>query len=227
MTPPPPPVRTPRFGPMKPRAAPRARDPVRVGLVETDGRAVEGEDRRLLELSAHLLADEEAVLLLVGVQVEVLRQLVVPVDLDVDRLEGVQARVGVAREEVAVGARGLPEEDAAELHLRDPGQELDVLKEVGEIVDDQRVRVLGGRVHRLDHGLVPAGAAVLGVELLHVLASPGLQADRSVLHRCALALDRDARLRPGLRGVPGRALVQVRVELGRGAQERWRRLERG
>ena len=91
----------------------RPGDAVGVGLVEADGRAVEGEDGRLLELAAHLLAHEEAVLLLVDVQVEVLGQLVVPVDLDADRVEGVEARVGVAGEEVAVGARGLAEDDRA------------------------------------------------------------------------------------------------------------------
>ena len=93
-------------------------DAVGVRLVETDGRTVEGEDGGLLEFARHLLADEEAVVLLVGVKVEVLRDLVVPIDLHADRIEGVEPRVGVAREEIAVGARGLAEDDPLQLQVR-------------------------------------------------------------------------------------------------------------
>src|ERR1022692_4346481 len=74
MTPPPPPVRTPRFGPMnvdscsikadeRGQLLHQGRYAVRVGLVQADGGAIEGEDGRLLELPAHLVADAEAVLL--------------------------------------------------------------------------------------------------------------------------------------------------------------------
>ena len=155
-------------------------DAVGVGLIEPDGGAIEREHGGLLELAGHLLADKEAVLLLVGVEVEVLGQLVVPVHLDADAVEGVEAGVGVAGEEVAVGAGRLAEDDAPQFEVAEAGEELDVLQQVREEVDDQRVGVGRGVVERLDHGAAANRAGLAFEELAQVLV--GADEDAAVLH---------------------------------------------
>ena len=65
------------------------RDPVGILLVETHGGSVECEDRRLRETFGDLLTHEETMVTLVGVEVEVPGEFVVPVDLDSDGTQGV------------------------------------------------------------------------------------------------------------------------------------------
>jgi hypothetical protein len=67
-----------------------------VSLSTSEGGTVKREDSRLLELAGDLLAHKETVVLLVRVEIEILRQLVVPIDLEADGLKGVEPRVGVA-----------------------------------------------------------------------------------------------------------------------------------
>ena len=52
-----------------------------------------------------------------------------------------------------MGARGLAEDDALQLRVADAGDKLDVLEQVGEEVDDERVGVGRGVVERRTYGL--------------------------------------------------------------------------
>jgi hypothetical protein len=182
-----------------------------------DGRTVERQDRGLGEAPRHLLAHEEAVVPLVGVQVEILRELVIPVHLHADRVEGVEAAVGVAGEKVAVGARGLAEDDPLQLQVAQPGQQLNLLHQVRETVEHEGVGVLRCGVEGLDHGAV-AHRAGLAVEHPPQIVV-GAHQHGAVFHRAALAADRDLGARPRLAVVVGRVIVEALEHPGGGRQQ--------
>ena len=82
-----------------------------VGLVEAMGGTVKSEDGGLLKFAGHFLADEESVLFSVDVLVEILGELVIPVNLEAELIEHIETRVGVAREEITVSAGGFAKDD--------------------------------------------------------------------------------------------------------------------
>ena len=142
--------------------ADQAGDAVGLGGSDINGGTVESEDGGFLKELAHFLANKEPMVLLVGVEVEVLHRLGVPVHVEVDVVVGVEPRVGVAGEEEAVGARRLPENEALEFESRDAREEFDVFGEVGEVVEHERVGVVWRVVERLDQGAKTARQPVLG-----------------------------------------------------------------
>jgi len=159
--------------------------------------------------------------LLVGMQIEILHLLVVPIDLQAHAGERVEARVGRAGKEETVGARRFAEDDPAELELLGAREQFDVFHQVGEVVDDQRVGVVGGGVERLDHRAMAdhriGRLAVAGRELGEL---GGVQQQAEILHRGVLAPDGNLGFRPGgATGVARRILVEVLEELARGAEK--------
>ena len=156
--------------------------------------------------------------LLVGVKIEVVGHLIVPVDRDAQRVEGVEARVGVTREEVAVRPGGTAEDKALELQVAETGDQLHVLEQVGQEIDDQGVGILRRGVEGLDHG-PGADRAGLALEQFLQFLVVGADDHGAVLHRGALAADSDLGLRAGLAGVVRRIIVQALVQaLGRAEQ---------
>ena len=60
--------------------------------------------------------------LFVDVRVKFFGGFIVPVNADADGIEGVEAGVGVAGQEIAVGAGGFAEDDALDFYFADAGE---------------------------------------------------------------------------------------------------------
>ncbi len=106
-----------------------------------------------------------------------------------------------------MGARGLTEDDPLQLYIADTRDELDVFDQVRKIIENQRVRIGGRRVERLDHRAVADGANLA----FHIAFQVLVCADQhtTVFHRGTLATHGDLRLRARLAGVAGRIMIEA------------------
>ncbi len=171
-----------------------------------------------MEFAGDFLADKKAVVTFVGVEIEILGHLIVPIHFDADGVEGIEAGVGVAGEKITVGARGTAEDEAFQIHVANARDELDVFEQIGEVIDDEGISVFRSGVERLDHGATAEGAGVIGKEFFEIVVFRAHE-DGAIFHGGALAVDHDFGLGPGVASVTGRCGIEALVEFLGGAQE--------
>ena len=189
------------------------------------GGTVKSEDGGLLKFAGHFLADEESVLFSVDVLVEIFGELVIPVDLEAELIEHIEARMGVARKEIAVGAGGFAKDDPLQLQVAEAGDEFDVFEQVWEDVGDERVGIGGCGVECLNEGAA-ADRASVGLEKFAEIIV-GADDDGAVFYGAALAADGDLSLGFGLTGIARWVVVEALVEASGGGEEALALLRQG
>src|SRR5258708_435576 len=101
--------------------------------------------------------------------------------------------MSVVGEKESVRARRLAKDDALEFELLDACEQFDVLQEIGEVIDDQRIGIFRSVIQGLDHRTVATSLAV-GIQYFLQIAS-GVEKQTLVFHQGILTLYGDLRLR--------------------------------